>query len=556
MIKEPFNKTIEKSIKKNWSMPALSDYQGRTVLYGEIAREIVRLHILFEKENITKGDKIALIGKNSINWGIVYLAVVTYGAIIVPILPDFLPEDASHIINHSDSKILFVAENIWKKLNRKKIPRIKDIFALENLKIIENSQKDLIELAKLPLPEILKKQKKENLSPELLAFPEVSNGNLAEISYTSGTTGFSKGVMLEHNSLAANIQFAQNNMPLNPGDSIVSFLPLAHAYGCAFEFLFPFSFGCHITFLTKTPSPQIIVKAFNEIKPRLILSVPLVIEKVYKKQVVPSLRRPPIKFLLKIPVINNILYISIRKKLAKAFGGNFKEMVIGGAAFNPTAEAFFKKIHFPYSVGYGMTECGPLISYAPWKKFKAGSAGIGMNTLEVKIDSLNPQKIVGEIMVKGENVMVGYYKNEEATKSVLDDDGWLRTGDLGIIDEDGFVFIKGRNKSMILGPSGQNIYPEEIESLLNARQLILESVVIEKNNKLVALVCPDEEMREKRNISPAKMEEMIENYREEINNKLPQYLQVKKFIIHPEEFEKTPKRSIKRYLYQEKLKSE
>ena len=553
MIKENFTKTLEKSIRDNWDMPALSNYQGSGLHYGEIAEEMVRLHILFENENIDRGDKIALIGKNSVNWGIVYLAVVTYGAVIVPVLPDFRTEDVHHILNHSDSKILFVAENIWKQLDWGKIPGIQDVFTLEGLKVVESKSNDFITLTGLPIKEFLKKKYNKELSRENLNFPKAGNDELAEISYTSGTTGFSKGVMLKHNSLAANIQFAQNHMPLKSGDKIVSFLPLAHSYGCAFEFLFPFTLGCHITFLTKTPSPQIIIKAFSEIKPRLILSVPLVIEKVYKKQVVPALRKPIVNFLLKVPGINRLLYTSIRKKLATAFGGNFKEMVIGGAAFNPTAEAFFKKIKFPFTVGYGMTECGPLISYASWDKFEPGSAGIAVDTLEVKIDSEDPQKVVGEIMLRGENVMVGYYKNEEATKNVLDEDGWLRTGDLGLIDKDGNIFIKGRNKSMILGPSGQNIYPEEIESSINARQLILESVVVEKDGKLVALICPDQEQIEKRKISTAKVEEMLKNYRKETNQTLPSYMQVTKFILHPEEFEKTPKRSIKRYLYQGKI---
>lgn len=542
---------IEKSIRKNWDVFALSDYRGTGLRYGEVAREIIRLHILFEAENISKGDKIALIGKNSKHWGVVYLAVITYGAVIVPILPDFLPEDDHHIINHSDSKILFVAENIWSQLNWEKIPAIRSVFTLEDLKVIESKNKDLSTLTRLSVEELLKKHNK-TVSPETLHFTETSNDELAEISYTSGTTGFSKGVMLKHNSLAANILFAQNNMPLDAGDSIVSFLPLAHSYGCAFEFLFPFTIGCHITFLTKTPAPQIIIKAFNEIKPRLILSVPLVIEKVYKKQVVPALQKPLVKILLKAPFINKLLYASIRKKLAAAFGGNFKEMVIGGAAFNPVAEAFFKKIKFPFTVGYGMTECGPLISYSSWRAFKLGSAGVTVNTLESKIDSEDPQKIVGEIMLRGENVMVGYYKNEEATEKVLDENGWLRTGDLGLIDQDGYIFIKGRNKSMILSSSGQNIYPEEIESVINARQLVVESVVVEKNNKLVALVCPDQEQIESRKIDPRKAEEIFENYRKETNEKLPAYMQISKFIIHAGEFEKTPKRSIKRYLYQEK----
>jgi long-chain acyl-CoA synthetase len=355
--------------------------------------------------------------------------------------------------------------------------------------------------------------------------------------------------MLLHNSLAANVRFAQNNMPLTSGDKIVSFLPLAHAYGLAFEFLFPFTLGCHVTFLTKTPSPQVITQAFAEIKPRLILSVPLVIEKIYKKKLLPVISKPAVRLLLHIPGINRLLHKSIRKKLFDVFGGNFHEVVIGGAAFNADAEKFFRKIKFPFTVGYGMTECGPLISYAPWKTTKLQASGRSVDTLEVRIDSADQQKIPGEILVKGENVMVGYYKNDEATKNAIDSDGWLHTGDLGLIDTFGNIYIKGRSKSMILGPSGQNIYPEEIESVINNKDFVLESVVIEENEKLVALVCPDYEAMEAQHIDKNKLEQILEHYRKETNHQLPAYMGVSKFIVHPEEFEKTPKRSIKRYLY-------
>jgi long-chain acyl-CoA synthetase len=387
------------------------------------------------------------------------------------------------------------------------------------------------------------------LKKEDIKFSDISNDQLAVISYTSGTTGFSKGVMITHNSLAANVRYAQNNMPLKPGDPLVSFLPLAHTYGCAFEFLFPFTIGCHITILSKTPSPQIIIQAFKEIKPRLILSVPLVIEKIFKKQLLPVISKPHMKILLAIPLLNKILYKKINEKLVETFGGEFKEIVIGGAAFNPDAEIFFKKIKFKFSVGYGMTECGPLISYASWDTTKLGASGRAVDTLEVTIDSPDPVNIVGEIILRGENVMTGYYKNEKATREMIDDKGWMHTGDLGVIDKDGNIFIKGRSKSMILGPSGQNIYPEEIEAVINNKDYIVESVVIFVDNKLIALVFPDYEMMKRDNISEEQLLEYLDKTRKEVNERLPEFMAISKFRVHPEEFAKTPKRSIKRFLY-------
>jgi long-chain acyl-CoA synthetase len=384
---------------------------------------------------------------------------------------------------------------------------------------------------------------------EDVKFSEITNDHLAVISYTSGTTGFSKGVMITHNSLAANIRYAQNNMPLKPGDPLVSFLPLAHTYGCAFEFLFPFTIGCHITILSKTPSPQIIIQAFKEIRPRLILSVPLVIEKIFKKQLLPVIEKPLMRILLAIPLLNRVLYKKINNKLVETFGGKFEEIVIGGAAFNTDAEKFFKKIGFKFSIGYGMTECGPLISYAPWDKNRLGASGRAVDTLEVTIDSPDPETVVGEIILRGENVMTGYYKNEKATHEMIDDEGWMHTGDLGIIDKDGFVFIKGRSKSMILGPSGKNIYPEEVEAVINNKDYIVESVVISVDNKLIALVFPDYEMMKRDNISEEQLAVILDKTRKEVNDRLPEFMAVSKFRIHPEEFAKTPKRSIKRFLY-------
>jgi long-chain acyl-CoA synthetase len=382
-----------------------------------------------------------------------------------------------------------------------------------------------------------------------IVFSGLDNEQLAVLSYTSGTTGFSKGVMVPHRSLAANIRYAQHNMPLEPGDPVVSFLPLAHTYGSAFEFLFPFTYGCHITILTKTPSPQILLQAFKEIRPRLILSVPLVIEKVYKKQLVPVISKPHMKIMLKIPGLNKVLHKKIREKLSFSFGGRFKELVIGAARFNPDAEKFFKTIGFPFSIGYGMTECGPLISYDGWKTARLGSCGKPVDTLEVKIDSSDQEKIVGEIILRGDNVMLGYYKNEKATKAVIDEDGWMHTGDLGVIDKDGYIYIKGRSKDMLLGPSGKNIYPEEIESQINNYKYVTEAVVITEDQKLVGLIYPDYEALRTDNIGEDGLAAALDGIRRDVNNRLPDYMAVTKFRVHPEEFAKTPKKSIKRYLY-------
>lgn len=549
MIKENLSSYFLEAIKKNFDLPALSDYGGKTLSYKEVGESIQKFHITFEKTGIKKGDKVALIGKNSANWGVVYLAVVTYGAVIVPILPDFLVKDVHYIVNHSESKVLFAASSIWPKLDVDQMPDLNYVFGVEELMPLYSRMDHLDEVIH-SLNGWLQEKFPKGLSAENYDFPLIKNSDLAEISYTSGTTGFSKGVMLLHNSLAANIRFAQNHMPLLSGDKIVSFLPLAHAYGLAFEFLFPFSLGCHITFLTKTPTPAIITKAFQEIRPRLILSVPLVIEKIYKKRILPVIRKAPLSYLLKTPGINRLLYKKVLASVSDGFGGNFTEVVVGGAALSEEIESFFKKIGFPLTVGYGMTECGPLISYAPPKEAKLGSCGKAVDSLEVRIDSEDPQNKVGEILMKGENVMVGYYKNKEATDLAIDKDGWLHSGDLGIIDEEGFIFIKGRSKSMILGPSGQNIYPEEIEAVINNRACVAESLVVQRDERIVALVFPDEEVVKSMNMTKKDLEEKLESYRKELNSHFPSYMAVTRMVIHAEPFEKTPKQSIKRFLYQ------
>ncbi len=547
MIKERLIGYIEASIRKNWDIEALSNYREKGYSYKEIAEKMLKMHIFFKDAGIKEGDKIALVGRNSANWCVVYLATISYGAVIVPILPDFKPDDLSNLINHSDSKILYVDDKIFESLDTSKIPGINCVISLDDFSLITSVDP----VTKEVYGGVDQKFSKAYpvLKQEDVKFSDISNDKLAVISYTGGTTGFSKGVMISHNSLAANVRYAQNNMPLNPGDPLVSFLPLAHTYGCAFEFLFPFTIGCHITILSKTPSPQIIIQAFKEIKPKLILSVPLVIEKIFKKQLLPVIGKPHMKILLAIPGVNKILHNKIREKLVETFGGEFQEIVIGGAAFNPEAERFFKKIGFKFSVGYGMTECGPLISYASWDTTKLGASGRPVDTLEVTIDSPDPQKQVGEIILRGENVMLGYFKNEKATKTIIDEKGWMHTGDLGIMDKDGNIFIRGRSKSMLLGPSGKNIYPEEIEAVINNMDYISESLVISEDNKLIALIYPDFEMMKKDNISEEQLLSIFDAARREANEKLPEYMAVHKFRIHPEEFAKTPKRSIKRFLY-------
>lgn len=547
MIKERLIGYIEQSIIQNWDIEALSNYKEKGLTYREIAEKVLRFHIVFRETGVKEGDKIALVGRNSANWCIVYLATITYGAVIVPILPDFKPDDLNNLINHSDSTVLFIDDKIYETIGRDKLELVKCIISLEDFNLI-HSDDPAIQESISTLDEKYA-EKYPELKKEDIKFSDIGNDKLAVISYTGGTTGFSKGVMLSHNSLSANIRYAQTHMPLKPGDPLVSFLPLAHTYGCAFEFLFPFTYGCHITILSKTPSPQIIIQAFKEIKPRLILSVPLVIEKIFKKQLLPVISKPGMKIMLAIPGINRIIEKKIREKLVSTFGGRFHEVVIGGAAFNPEAERFFRKIGFRFTVGYGMTECGPLIGYTSWDTTKLYGSGKPVDTLEVTIDSSDPQKEVGEIIVRGDNVMMGYYKNEKATSEIIDKDGWMHTGDLGVMDKDGNIFIKGRSKSMLLGPSGKNIFPEEIEAVINNMDYIAESLVISEDDKLVALIYPDYEMIKADNISDEQLLKILDQTRKAVNERLPDFMGVHKFRIHPEEFAKTPKRSIKRFLY-------
>jgi len=550
MLEENFVEMIHESIIKNWDLPAFSNYEDSPITYGETAKRILWCHYVFHKSNIKKGDKITVIGKNSANWGIVYLAAITYGAIIVPVLPDFHTDDFHHIVNHSDSSLLFLSDNIYEKIDEVKMPDIEGIFSLEDFQLLYSKKKALAKNL-----EKIDSQFQESIKGELTAvnfsLPKIDNSELAGILYTSGTSGFSKGVMLPHNSLVANVRFAMRNIPLKRGNAILSFLPMAHTFGCTFDFLFPFCVGCHITFLGKIPSPKILVQALGKIRPHLILSVPLLIEKIYKTRIKPKMDKTPVKVLSKVPLVGGKIYKKVRDSLIEVFGGNFLEIVIGGAALNEEVEQFLRKIDFPYTVGYGMTECGPLISYTGYPENKSQAVGRLIDTLEIRIDTSISDKSdgSGEIQVKGENVMTGYYKNTEATKQTFTADGWLRTGDMGLIDDAGFIYIKGRYKSMLLGPSGQNIYPEEIEAKLNNLPFIEESLVIEKDKKIVALVYPNMDSVDSQGLKEADLKDKMEKNRQTINEQLPIYSRLQKIELYPEEFEKTPTKKIKRFLY-------
>jgi len=544
MMEENLVALIEQSITDNWRQPALSNYKADTLTYKEVGKRILEIHDVYKELDIQPDDKIALLGKNSINWAIAYLATVSYGAVLVPILSDFHTRDIAHIIKHSESIFLFSDDNLFEDLETDSIDNIKAVFSLENFECLFTRKKKMDKKIKKAKDNI----KERSITPDVFSLPSVAKDKLASIAYTSGTTGFSKGVMTTHNNLVANIIYAFQNMPIRSGDNILSFLPLAHSFGCAFEFLFPFCRGAHITFLNKIPSPRIILEAFDNVKPRLILTVPLILEKIYNKKIKPKINSQPYKALLSVPGVNKMIYKKIKDGLVDAFGGEFMELVIGGAPLNDEVEAFLKKIEFPFTIGYGMTECAPLISYAGWKEHKTNSVGQPVFTLDVKIDSKDPENEVGEIMVKGENLFKGYYKDEETTRNNFED-GWFHTGDLGTIDNDNFIFIRGRSKSMILGPSGQNIFPEEIESKVNNLPYVQESVVIERSNKLVALVYPDYEAMDSEGIEERQLKDIMQDNRKKLNQNLPQYSRLNKFELYPEEFEKSPTKKIKRYLY-------
>ena len=551
MIKENFIKLYENSFRENWDLPCYTDYGEDTqYTYGEVAEKIARLHLLFKHCSLRRGDKISVIGKNNAHWCIAYMATITYGAIIVPILQDFTPNDVHHIVNHSESVFLFTSDSIWDNLEEEKLAGLRGVFSLTDFRCLYQRDGETIQ-------KFLKNTDKEmhSLYPkgftrEDVQYTTLSNDKVMLLNYTSGTTGFSKGVMLTGNNLAGNVTFGIRTELLKKGDKVLSFLPLAHAYGCAFDFLTATAVGTHVTLLGKTPSPKIIMKAFEEVKPNLIITVPLVIEKIYKNIIQPLINKKGMKWALNIPLLDTQIYNQIRKRLIDALGGRFKEIIIGGAAMDKEVEEFFYKIKFPFTIGYGMTECGPLISYAPWDEFVLGSSGKILDIMEARIYKENPEAETGEIQVRGENVMVGYYKNQEATQEVFTQDGWLRTGDLGSMDSNGNIFIRGRLKTMILSSSGQNIFPEELETKLNNLPFILESLVIERNKKLVALVYADYEALDSLGLNnPNNLKTIIDENLKNLNSNVAAYEKISRIQLYPTEFEKTPKRSIKRYLY-------
>lgn len=538
---------IEESLKKNWDLDALTDYNGSTLQYKDVARKIEKMHILMAEGGVEKGDKIAICGRNSSHWGVAFLATVTYGAVAVPILHEFTPEVVHNIVNHSDAKFMFVGDAVWPTLDAEQMPALQGIILVNDFSLLV-SRSEKLTYAREHLNEMFGHKYPKNFRVEHIKYEhEASRDQLAIINYTSGSTGMSKGVMLPFRSLLSNVEFAKEVISLKPGSSVVSMLPMAHMYGLAFEFLYEFCQGLHIYFLTRVPSPKIIFQAFADVKPHIVIAVPLIIEKIMKKAVLPKLQTPTMKILLKVPIINDKIKASVRQKVIDAFGGRFYEVIVGGAAFNQDVEKFLRMIDFPYTVGYGMTECGPIICYEDWKRFKAASCGKQAPRMEVKVLSPDPENIVGEIVCRGDNVMLGYYKNEEATREAIDADGWLHTGDLGIIDAEGNVTIKGRSKNMLLSASGQNIYPEEIEDKLNNLNLVSESVIIQKNEKLVALIHPDYD--EAGEMTEEELNEVMQANIQELNTMIPNYSQVTRFIIMKEEFEKTPKKSIKRFLY-------
>lgn len=549
---QSFNALIQKSIIDHWTLNALTDYKGVTLQYHDVARKIEKLHILFENSGVQKGDKIALCGRNSAAWACAFLATLTYGAVAVPILHEFTAEQIHNIVNHSEAKLLFVGDVVATVIDEKEMPDLEGIVYIPDYSLFV-SRTEKLTYAREHLNEMFGKKYPKYFRPEHVNYYiEQDPEELALINYTSGTTGFSKGVMIPYRAMWGNADFAQHELCgiMREGDHVLSILPMAHMYGMAFEFIYEFITGCHIFYLTRLPSPAVIAQAYAEIKPALIIAVPLVIEKIIKKRVYPKIQNNMMKLLLNMPVINTKIHEKIGQEVINAFGGNFHEVIIGGAAFNKDIENFLQKIGFPYTVGYGTTECAPIIAYANHETFVPGSCGRVAYHMEVKINSNDPQNVPGEIWARGTNVMLGYYKNPEATAEALDAEGWYHTGDLGTMDAEGNIFIKGRLKNMLLGASGQNIYPEEIEDRLNAMPMVSESVVIQENNKLVGLVCPDLDEAESIGLTRSDIEEVMEQNKLQLNNELPAYSKLSAIRLHDEEFEKTPKKSIKRYLYQ------
>lgn len=554
MIKENLTEIFARSFRDNWEREALTDYgtPGSTITYGEFARRIARLHILFGLVGIGKGDKVAVMGKNQATWVTAFMATITYGAVIVPVLAEFSPTDATHIINHSGAKLLFVSDSICEHLEPEKMPEVMAIISLDRRRLLSEQPANnrLVEKSLRNLTRKFKSVYKSGFGPTDVVYDILPKDTLALLNYTSGTTGFSKGVMLSLNNLAGNVTFGLEQHLHFPGSRCLAFLPLAHAYGCAFDMLVPLAAGTHVTLFGRVPSPRLLLKALSEVRPNLVVVVPLILEKIYKTRIVPLITRKPMSWALAVPLLDKAIYGKIRARLTEAFGGEFTEVIVGGAPLNREVEQFLHRIHFPFTVGYGMTECGPLISYTPWREFIPGSCGRTLpGIMHSRIESDDWVTTPGEICVRGENVMLGYYRNPEATEAVLDDEGWLHTGDIGTRDPDGTLFIKGRSKTMILSSSGQNIYPEEIESKLNNMPYVSESLVVQRANGLVALVYPDYERMDSEKLTMRDLGPLMDNNLRELNTMVAPYERVSAIELVPNEFQKTPKRSIRRFLY-------
>lgn len=548
---QSLNKYFEAAVRDNWERLSMTDFNGVSFQYKDVARKVVKLHLLYENAGVGKGDKIAICGKNSSQWGVSLISVLTYGAVGVPILHEFKSDNIHHLVNHSEAKLLIVDEAIWDNLDPAAMPGLEGVIKLGDFSLLL-SRRDSLTRARAHLNEYFGQRFPERFTAADVSFHEDKPDEIALINYTSGSTGFSKGVMIKYRNLWSNIQYTIDRLPyLQPGDSIVSMLPLAHMYGLTIDFMQSFIKGVQICFLTRMPSPRVILEAFATVRPRIIVTVPLIIEKIIKNKVFPMLDKPLMKILMHVPFVDDRLLARIKEQLVQAFGGNCAEIIIGGAGLNKDVEVFLRKIGFPYTVGYGMTECAPLISYAPWNDNRLGSCGRVVDRMEVKIDSPDPASVPGVLWVRGDNVMEGYFKNPEATASIMSD-GWMSTGDICNLDEEGFLYIRGRDKNMILGPSGQNIYPEEIEGKLNNMPFVGESIVIEQEGKLVALIYPDIELMTAQGLTEADIEPTMADNLRNLNNDLPAYSQLSRFKLFNEEFEKTPKRSIKRYLYQNK----
>jgi len=547
MIYRSVNKMFEQAFRENWECLALSNYKGTTIFYRDLAERIAKLHILFEHCGLQKGDKVAICARNQVNWAVSFLSAMTYGAVPVPILHEFKAGNIHHLVNHSEARVLFVDPIVWEGLSESEMPGVQAIVRVDTFKLIYSSSED-ITYAREHLNSLFGEKYPESFGPSDMNYYEDKPDELALINYTSGTSGFSKGVMIPYRTIQSNIEFAEIACPyMNNTTNIIAMLPSAHMYGLMFEVLYQLYKGVHVHFLTRIPSPKIIMEALAEVKPDLVISVPLVIEKIYKSKVRPVLEKNGIRQMLRVPIVDQLILNKIKSELVGAFGGRFHEIIIGGAAFNRDVEAFFKKIHFPFTVGYGMTECGPIIAYDDWSTTKLYSCGKAAPNMTIRIDSSDPENIPGEVLVKGDN---GYYKNQEATDAVFTEDGWFKTGDMGVLDSEGYLFLKGRSKCMILGPSGQNIYPEEIETVLNSLAYVVDSLVIEDNGGLTALVYPDLHQAELDGLVGDALQSHLESLVKEANNELPNYARIKTVEIMPEDFERTPKRSIKRYLYQ------